>query len=127
MHNDTVFLLGQLRGIDCCGRFMDFKSPFWIISAVVGFLNSALVEKTLKDGKQGSSTEIPQTLPPPNLQTPFFQLHNSMSQGLIGEVSNHRKCPIQERATLIYSKVKNYKKQEEKIKIEQEKWKGALQ
>ena len=89
------------------------------------FLNSALVEKILKEGKRGSSSEIPQTLPPPNLQTPFLQLHNSMSQGLLGEVSKHRKCPIQERATLIYSKVRNYKRQEEKDKNRIRKMEGS--
>ena len=40
-----------------------------------------------------------------------------MSQGLLRTASKRRKYPSKERATLRYSKVRNYKKQEEKRKL----------
>ena len=45
--------------------------------------------------------------------TPSFLFHNSMSQRLLGEASKRRKSLSQERATQ-YSKVRIYKKQDEK-------------
>ena len=49
--------------------------------------------------------------------SPSLLLHNSMSQGLLGEASKHRKCPSQAKATLRYLKVRNYKTPEEKRKL----------
>jgi len=71
MHNDTGFLLDQLRELDCYERFLSrelraYNTPFFIMGVVMGFLNPPLLGKSIIKKEQREQPPIPFLL-----QTPY--------------------------------------------------------
>ena len=97
MQNDNGFLLDQMGGMECFGRFHSrelYNSPFCIRSAVMGFLNSVKFWKTLTQRKAGIPFLLQTSLSLSCL------LHNSMSQELFEEASKQRNKKQEEKRKL---------------------------